>query len=325
MLPALMVRFNLFESDDESDAYSTGSEAESEESEQIYRESFPYLLEDEWFLKCFHVSRDIFKSLYDGIAPTLLSQYEATVYDRIAATLRYLATGTCTSDRGVGGYKAMPRAEFQAMFPQTLNAIRQLICNQHISLKPQNRDEQWEATSYFRRILGPTPGVAFCAVGTHIPIAEPSEQKHLFYYKYGTYSLNALMIFDHRKRIRYVNASFCGAMHDSHLWNSSGVDSHFAQQHAKGNEKCNLLANSMFPSQPWIIKPKPGIVDPTFNARHERALATADTAVHLLKNRFKCLLGKPPIPYTPPECVAVIDVCCALHNMCLDENLPDIK
>ena len=140
------------------------------------------------------MSRDIFKSLYDGIAPTLLSQYEATVYDRIAATLRYLATGTCTSDRGVGGYKAMPRAEFQAMFPQTLNAIRQLICNQHISLKPQNRDEQWEATSYFRRILGPTPGVAFCAVGTHIPIAEPSEQKHLFYYKYGTYSLNALMV-----------------------------------------------------------------------------------------------------------------------------------
>ncbi|XP_040157196.1 uncharacterized protein LOC120896810 [Anopheles arabiensis] len=123
MLPALMVRFNLFESDDESDAYNTGSEAESEESEQIYRESFPYLLEDEWFLKCFHVSRDIFKSLYDGIAPTLLSQYEATVYDRIAATLRYLATGTCTSDRGVGGYKAMPRVEFQAMFPQTLNAI----------------------------------------------------------------------------------------------------------------------------------------------------------------------------------------------------------
>uniref|UniRef100_A0A182LSZ7 DDE Tnp4 domain-containing protein n=1 Tax=Anopheles culicifacies TaxID=139723 RepID=A0A182LSZ7_9DIPT len=336
MISALLLISDLFESDDstttDSDDYRVGygyssDSAESCSDSEESRKSIPSHLDNEWFLKCLHVSRDVFKELYDNLLPQLKTTKRSTAYEKLAATLRYLAKGTCTSDLGVGGYKAMPRKVFQEMFPQTLNALHDLICKKYITLKLQNNDEQMEAERYFETHFPKLPRAALCALGTHIEIAEPTDEKHLYYYKYGTYSLNALMICDHRKHIRYVNASFCGALHDAQLWTSSDLDKYFAEEYVNGKSNCQVLAKPMFASKPWIVTPignaNPNSPEITFNDQHAKAFAIAEETILLLKKRFRCLLGKPPIPYTPAECMTIIHVCCALHNMCMAD--PNVK
>ncbi|XP_049297521.1 putative nuclease HARBI1 [Anopheles funestus] len=326
MISAIYFLPDLYESDDhstDSDEHGLvyGYSSDSSESSNAIREPISLHFDNDWFLKCFNVSRDVFNELYNSLVPVLKTTETPTAFEKLAATLRYLAKGTCTSDTGAGGYKAMPRKAFQAMFPQTINAMHELICKRFISLKPSNSVEQTEAEIYFREHCPNLPGVALCAIGTHMEIAEPKEEKHLFYYKYGSYSLNALLVCDYMKRIRYVNASFCGSLHDSHLWVSSDLDNYFADSYLAANTSCYVLAKSKFPSKPWILTPienaKAKSLEAMFNDQHAKTFAVAEETISLLKNRFRCLLGKPPIPYTPAECVTIIDVCCALHNMCI--------
>ncbi|XP_052896678.1 putative nuclease HARBI1 [Anopheles moucheti] len=328
MLPAILLMSDPFKSDgDSTDSdeynlwYGGSPESAGSSDDQETRDAIPSHLNNEWFLKCLNVSRAVFKELYTNLLPVLNEPYKPTAFEKLAATLRYLAKGTCTSDLFAGGYKAMPRKEFQKMFPQTINAIHALIRNKYISLKTHNVEEQREAERYFSEHYPNLSGAALCAIGTHIEIAEPTDEKHLFYYKLGSYSLNALMMCDHKKRIRFVNASFCGAMHDAHLWISSDLDKYFVDEYLDENTSSYVLAKSMFPSKPWIFTPiknaKPNSREAIFNDQHAKAHAVAEETISLLKNRFRCLLGKPPIPYKPAECVTIIDVCCALHNMCM--------
>uniref|UniRef100_A0A182T182 DDE Tnp4 domain-containing protein n=1 Tax=Anopheles maculatus TaxID=74869 RepID=A0A182T182_9DIPT len=321
MIPALLLLSDTDDSDDySSDAVDCGRWTdESSADDSRNRESIPNDLDNDWFLKCFHISKDVFETLYEA-------RLEPSVYEKLSATLRYLAKGTCTSDLGVGGYKAMPRKAFQKMFLQTIAAIHDVVANQYISLVPLGNEDQQEAERYFLEQFPKLPGVGLCAIATHIEIAEPADDKYLFYYKYGAYCLNALMICDQNKCIRYANASFCAAINDVHLWSSSGLDGHFSDEYYNGNSSCYVLASSTFPSKSWLITPKqhakPNSPEATFNEQHAKAFSAAEETIRLLKDRFRCLLGNPPIPYKPTECATIVDVCCALHNMCIEyENV----
>ncbi|XP_050075186.1 putative nuclease HARBI1 [Anopheles maculipalpis] len=326
MIPALLFLSDTDDSaDDSSDEIDNGCWANesSTTNSARNRESIPSDQDNGWFLKYFHVSRGVFKILYEGILPKLTTTERGpTVYEKLSAALRYLAKGTCTSDLGVGGYKAMPRKAFQRMFLDTLAAIHDLVYSKYVSLNRNASEQQQQGKSSFAGQFPLLAGVGLCAIGTHIEIAEPAEDKYLFYYKYGAYCLNALLICDQNKRIRYANASFYAAMNDVHLWSSSGLDSYFSDEYYNGSANCYVLASSTFPCKMWLITPKqdakPNSPEAAFNEQHEKAFAAAVETMRLLKDRFRCLLGNPPIPYKPAECATIVKVCCALHNMCME-------
>ena len=46
-------------------------------------------------------------------------------------------------------------------------------------------------------------------------------------------------------KIRYVNAKFGGAIHDSHIWNVSGMDNLFETKHRSGETAFKLLGNTL--------------------------------------------------------------------------------
>ncbi|XP_041786439.1 putative nuclease HARBI1 [Anopheles merus] len=87
-------------------------------------------------------------------------------------------------------------------------------------------NEQQDARRYFFSKSG-IPGVVMCVDSTHIKIIAPVDDYDQHYNRKGYYSLNAMIICDHLMKIRYVNAKFGGANHDSHIWNVSGMDNFF--------------------------------------------------------------------------------------------------
>jgi hypothetical protein len=57
-----------------------------------------------------------------------------------------------------------------------------------------------------------------------------------------------------------------------------------------------------------------------FNDSHKSLRNVIERCNGVLKGRFRCLLGE---RYQPNKVVQIINVCCALHNMCIRSNIPD--
>lgn len=79
-----------------------------------------------------------------------------------------------------------------------------------------------------------------------------------------------------------------------------------------------LTADSAYPRKHWLVTPTQ---DPDFNTKHVQGRGILERTIGVLKNRYRCLLGARQLHYDPEKCGVIINVCCALHNMCIANNL----
>ncbi|XP_055628063.1 putative nuclease HARBI1 [Toxorhynchites rutilus septentrionalis] len=141
-----------------------------------------------------------------------------------------------------------------------------------------------------------------CVDGTHIKIIPPNQNRNLFYNRKGFYSLNVLIVCDDQQRIRFVDPSFHGSNHDAHIWRISPVRTYFEQMHRNGGTQTKILGDAGYPSESWLVTP--------FRAPEEGSLESDFNQ--------RCLLGARQLHYTPTKCAQIVNVCCALHNICLE-------
>ena len=72
---------------------------------------------------------------------------------------------------------------------------------------------------------------------------------------------------------------------------------------------------------PYRVSPE-GSREAIFNLKLSKARNIIERTFGVLKGRFRCLLSARELHYAPEKAIQIFNVCCALHNVCLDFKVP---
>ena len=67
--------------------------------------------------------------------------------------------------------------------------------------------------------------------------------------------------------------------------------------------------------------PEVNAAEHVFNKKPASAKNIVERVIEVLKSRFRCLLDT--MSYDPRKAVQIINICCALHNICNSYNISD--
>lgn len=67
---------------------------------------------------------------------------------------------------------------------------------------------------------------------------------------------------------------------------------------------------------------EPGSPGERYNNCHKQARCTIERCNGVIKMRFRCLLKHRVLHYKPEKCCKIINACCLLHNLCIQNNVP---
>lgn len=80
------------------------------------------------------------------------------------------------------------------------------------------------------------------------------------------------------------------------------------------------VGDSGYKLQPYLMTPYRSPTENLknkFNERHCKIRNIIERCNGVLKNRFRCILGSRGLHYSPKKASQIINVCCALHNICI--------
>ncbi|XP_052895490.1 putative nuclease HARBI1, partial [Anopheles moucheti] len=286
----------------------------------------PLELSDKAFIQNFRIPKLLFEEILGKISPYISPKHNRglTATEKLATTLRFLAQGSYQLGVGNDYNIAIGQSTFCETLDQTLAVLERELA--YVINMDLTEHEKSDARRYFYSKL-PVPGVEMCIDGTHVRIVAPRENPIQYFNRKGFYSLNALMICDHRKMIRFVDARFSGSDHDSYIFNNSPIYTYLEQKWRSGDRMFKILGDSAYPSKPWLIKPHrnadPNSSEALFNEQHAKARAIVERTFGMLKGRFRCINGERQLHYAPQKCIRIINVCCMLHNLLIVNGISD--
>ncbi|XP_036329572.1 putative nuclease HARBI1 [Rhagoletis pomonella] len=274
---------------------------------------------DSKFIESYRVNKEVFKMLLDKIGNRLAKRHRfITPTTQLAATLRFLATGSyqlgISKDQDIN----IGRSTFSKVLHFVVQELESCLCEEFILLKMSPADMNSSKGHFYREFN--IPGVIGCVDGTHIKVSKPRDDESLFFNRNGYFSINAMVICNYNMEIMAVDASHPGSCHDSFIWNQS-----YARQFYSNNRAQNtwILADSGYALETFVMtpyrNPQHGSIEHAFNKRHASARNIIERTIGLLKSRFRCLQGT--LQYEPKFVTQLINVCCALHNICRRRNI----
>ncbi|KAJ8980475.1 hypothetical protein NQ317_013228 [Molorchus minor] len=176
------------------------------------------------------------------------------------------------------------------------------------------------------------PGVIGCVDCTHIAIFPPKRNdpeypEHIYVNRKGYHSINTQLICDTNLKIMSVNALYPGSTNDAFIWSNSNVYNFLRTLHGLGHTDYYLLGDSGYPLRTWLLTPleqEPVINTPEYqyNQTHKSTRCLIERCNGVLKMRFRCLLKHRALHYAPEVASQIINACVALHNLCIEHNVP---
>lgn len=119
-------------------------------------------------------------------------------------------------------------------------------------------------------------------------------------------------------KVRAVDSCRPGSCHDSFIWNMSSARNFLLNAYSNGDKNSWLLGDSGYALEPFLLTPYKDVRAETrehkFNKKHASGRNIVERTIGVLKSRFRCLMGT--MLFSPQKVVKIINVCCALHNIC---------
>lgn len=126
-------------------------------------------------------------------------------------------------------------------------------------------------------------------------------------------------------RITYCDASFGGASHDSHIWNSSPLKREMEHLHTLDHSYW-LLGDSGYAQRDWMMTPilhaAPNSPEEYYTKRHVGTRNVVERCFGVLKSRFRCLLAHRVMHYDPVKAGKIFNACAVVHNLINDPSFP---
>jgi DDE superfamily endonuclease len=273
--------------------------------------------DDQQFKDNFRLTRDSFNALSDslsalwvkpglkGRSPVNCDKALAVVLWRLANTVTY---------REVGVKFGMERAHVQRLCRRMMRCI---YTRHHELIRMPATSAEWESV---RRSWAPStlPNTVGALDGTHLPLVYAPVQHHKAYFnRKSFYSIQMQAIVDHRHLFRDIAVGAEGSAADGNVWARCTAQQHIA---ATIPPHHYILADSAYPSLPWLVVPYKEIVALTSQQkRFNRSLSSSRVAVEITfgktKARWRCLNGLRWRHLQDARYVAWS--CCILHNWCV--------
>jgi hypothetical protein len=173
--------------------------------------------------------------------------------------------------------------------------------------------------------------------GTHVPVRPPADKLAQYINHKGWASMNALVLWDNKRRIRGIHTGWPGGAHDAKLFRNSGFGRMLLDGSWPPEDKGGLVngvyvapycvADAAFPDCGGrVVKPFPGgmLQDgdrfrSTVNYKQSSTRMAAEHGNGMLKRRWRILLH--PMELRSMSDVVDIILCCSiLHNICVDDR-----
>ncbi|XP_017467073.1 PREDICTED: putative nuclease HARBI1 [Rhagoletis zephyria] len=282
--------------------------------------SNPLSLSDALFVAQYRLNKDAFSMVLSEVEPYLKNMSIPPII-QLAATLRFFGEGGYQRSVGTDANIQLGRSTVSKVIGNVLTVLEWKLCQKWIKLNV-SESERRQCKSFFFNKWG-IPGVIGCIDGTHIELIKPLTDAPSYYNRKGYFSINAMIICDHNMTIQAVDATHPGSSHDSFIWKLSNAYSHFVAKY-RGGERCfHLLGDSGYGIEPFLItpfrNPIANTIEHNFNVVHASARNIVERTIGVLKSRFRCLISC--LHYSPQKVVKIINVCCALHNVCRHYNV----
>ncbi|KAH8283832.1 hypothetical protein KR054_002977, partial [Drosophila jambulina] len=271
---------------------------------------------DDRFVKSFGIDKHTFKNILEAVKPHL----KVTTLShsmQLAAVLRYLTTGSNQGSVAKDKYINIGRSTFGKILHIFIPLLDRILCPDAISLKMSKEQMRKSREEFYRKYQ--LPKIVACVDGTHIRIQKPVKNSIAFLNRKGYYSLNAMVVCNYNMEIIAINATHPGSCEDSFIWDFSSarqylstiINGHF------------VLADSGYTQESFVLTPyksaETGTHQHKFNLKHAEAMDIVKRTIGELKSRFRCL--QRCLIYEPKFCCNIVNVCCALHNLCRRRNL----
>lgn len=248
------------------------------------------------------------------------------------SSLRFMASGSYQMDIGLGRYSAMSQPSVSRSLTEVLDAFESSgFIDEYIKF-PSNIVELNSIRQRFYDAYG-FPGVIGCVDCTHVAIFPPPKNhpiypEHIYVNRKGYHSINVQLICDDQLKILSVNSKYPGSTHDSFIWNNSNVLPVVQELHTRYPSNYILLGDSGYALRPWMLTPITNAVrntpEYTYNLCQQQCRSLIEDCNGVLKMRFRCCLKDRVLHYSPIKSSKIINVCCALHNMCISNRLVNV-
>lgn len=257
--------------------------------------------------------------------------------------MRFFATGMYQRCTGEEYNTSMSQTMVHESITEMVIVLESSICPKWIKFPKTEAEKSSIKKRFFEKTK--MPGVLGCVDGTHVKILAPAENEHLFVDRMGNHSINVqlvkkhclilfnivyLILFqicDYDLKILSVVSRFPGSTHDAAIWHVSDDRAAMERAHRNGDKNSWLLGDSGYPLQPWLLTPysnPTGHAQNKFNEHHISTRNVIERCNGVLKTRFRCLSSDNVLRYNPKKVSQIINVCCALHNICLKDG-PNVE